>query len=251
MQGDSFCQRLVREAAGFLTEKGYCQFLCNWAHMKNQNWEERLSAWFKDTASNVWVLRGSTEEPSAYARAWVRHIVGEKAPEFGPLYEEWMKYYAREGIEAMSMGLITMQRSTGGSNWFRVDPQPEAKRRDVGEDIIRVFEAKDFLTTVQTDASLMRAVLRVNPDLRLDIRCEPSEAGWRAVSRHLRVEKGFGMDAQTDELACNFIVRCNGERTVADVLSEIASASGLDTEKITALAAKSSSESASYMVSQP
>lgn len=233
MQGDQFCQRLVRGAAQVLNERGYCQFLCNWAHLKDQDWEERLAGWFKDTGCNVWVLRGATEEPAVYARKWIQHIEADESPDFPRMYQEWMNYYARERIEAISMGMITMQRASGSANWFRIDPQPEAKTRDLGDDIIRIFEVKDFLSTVQTDDSLLNAVLRSSPDLRLDIRYEPSPDGWRALSHHLLVEKGLGFNARTDELACNFIIRCDGKRTVRDVLAEIASISGLDVDRIT------------------
>jgi hypothetical protein len=144
-----------------------------------------------------------------------------------------MNYYTRERIEAISMGLITMQRAAGAVNWFRIDPQPEAKTRDLGEDVIRIFEVKDFLNTVQSDDSLMKAVLLPRHGLRLDMQYEPSANGWRALSRHLRLEKGLGFVAQTDELACDFIARCDGKRTVGNALSELASSSCLDLAKIT------------------
>jgi hypothetical protein len=266
MQGDQFCQRLVSEAAQVLSERGYCQFLCNWAHLKNQNWEERLSGWFKGTDCNVWVMHGTTEELSAYARKWIQHIELESSPDFPRMYDEWMNYYTREGIEAVSMGLITMQRSSGSGNWFRIDPQPEAKTRDLGEDVIRTFEVTDYLRTVQTDTALMAGVLQPSPDLRLDIRCEPSAGEWRPLSRQLRIDKGLGAVAQTDELGCAFIVLCDGQRTVSDILSEIARSSGLDEEKITPgslhvirqllqraflLPAKPRVERDSYMAPQP
>jgi hypothetical protein len=233
MQGDQFCQRLVRGAAAALSEKGYCQFLCNWAHLKDQDWRDRLAGWFEGTGCNVWVLHGATEEPGVYARKWIQHIEADDSPDFPRIYDEWMSYYARERIEAISMGLITMQRGSS-KNWFRIDPQPEAKTRDLGEDIIRIFEVKEFLNTVQSDESLMRAVLQVRPELRLDIRYEPSAGGWHPASRRLFVERGLGFSAQTDDLACNFIVRCDGTRTVREVLLETASNAGLDADRIAA-----------------
>jgi hypothetical protein len=234
MQGDQFCQRLVQGAAQSLSEKGYCQFLCNWAHLKGQDWKERLAGWFQGTGCNTWVLYGTTEDPGVYARKWIQHIEVPDSPDFSHIYREWMRYYAQEHIEAMSMGLITMQRAGSRPNWFRIDPQPEAKARDLGEDIIRIFELKDFVSSVQSDDSLVKCVLRPAPELHLDIRYEPSAEGWRPLSHHLRVETGFASVAQTDELASSFIVRCDGTRTVGAVLSEIASISGLDTDKIAA-----------------
>jgi hypothetical protein len=162
------------------------------------------------------VLHGATEDPGAYARKWINHIESEDSPEFPRIYNEWTTYYERERIEAISMGLITIQRASAGPNWFRIDPQPEAKSRDLGEDIIRIFEVKKFLSTVESDEILMKAVLRPSPELRLELKCEPSENGWNTVSRRLLVERGLAFVAQTDELACAFIAKCNGKRNVRD-----------------------------------
>jgi hypothetical protein len=231
-QGDQFCQRLARGAAQSLSDRGYCQFLCNWAHLKGQDWTDRLAGWFKGAGCNVWVLHGSTESPDTYAKKWIEHIQQEGTPEFNRMYQEWMAYYEREQIEALSMGLITMQKGSGGPNWFRIDSQPEAKHRDLGEDILRIFAVKDFLNAAPDNDSLMKAVLRPSPALRLELKCEPSANGWSPVSRRLVRDAGLGFVAQTDELACAFIAQCDGKRTVHDALSEVASGSGLDAGKI-------------------
>jgi hypothetical protein len=232
MQGDQFCQRLVRGAAQHLTEKGYCQFLCNWAHLQGQDWEERLKHWFEGTGCNVWVMRGATEDPTVYAKKWIEHIEADESPDFPRIYEEWMDFYRRERIEAISMGMITMQRSPGAPNWFRIDPQPEVKNRDLGNDIIRIFELKDYLGTVQSDDALLKAALRPNPDLRLDVQYEPAADGWRPLSHVLRIERGLGFIAKTDELAAKFITGCDGTRTVDALLKEIASIARMDYDQM-------------------
>ena len=232
MSGDQFCRQLARSAGKFLNERGYCQFLCNWAHVQGRDWEEQLAGWFQETGCNAWVLRGATDDTSAYAKKWIQHFEAGNSSEFTRLYDEWMSYYTREGIESISMGLVTMQRNGKSGNWFRIDSQPELKNRDLGEDIIRIFELADFLNTVQKDESLMNAVLQPAAELRLDVQYEPSAQGWHALSHRMQIGRGFGFVAQIDELGCNFIARCDGKRAVGDALREVASISGLTMDRI-------------------
>jgi methylase of polypeptide subunit release factors len=232
MKGDEFCQRLVRNAAAFLNEKGYCQMLCNWAHLKGQDWKERLAGWFKGTGCNVWVLSGPTQEPADYAKNWIQHIESADSPDYRRVFVEWMQFYEREQIEAMTFGLVTMQRSAG-ANWFRVDPQPQAQTRGLGEDITRIFELKDFLSSLENDEALLNCALRARPELRLDVRYEPSADGWRAVLHNIRIDSGLSFNAEVDPLAADFIGRCDGRRPVAAVLAEVAAAHHLEIGKIT------------------
>jgi len=232
MQGDQFCQNLVRGAAESLNEGGYCQFLCNWAHLKGQDWQERLSKWFDRTGCDAWVLRGETEDTSAYAKKWIKHFEPGDSADFGRIYGDWMNFYTSEGIEAISMGFITMRRRSTGANWFRIDTQPETKSRDLGEDIIGAFELRDFLDTVQDDESLMRAVLRPADELHLAVEYKTSVHGWTAVSRQLQKKRGFGFTANTDELCSGFIGRCDGKRTVGELVKEVASISSLPEDRI-------------------
>ena len=233
LQGDQFCQRLVRGAAEALNQGGYCQFLCNWAHLKGQDWQERLAGWFKGAGCDTWVLRGATEDTSQYAKKWIEHFEPADSSEFNRLYEEWMDYYTRERIEAVSMGFVTMRRTSASENWFRIDNEPEVKQRDVGADIIRIFELRDFLRTVENDL-LLDAVLKPATELRFNVEYERSGEGWRAVSHRLQLIRPLGFGAQTDELGWSFISRCDGKRTVGDVLREVASNSGLNADSIKA-----------------
>jgi hypothetical protein len=232
MQGDRFVQRLVRGAPEALNEGGHCQFLCNWAHVKGQDSEERLAAWFKGTGCDVWILRADTDETSEYAKRWIEHFEPRNSPDFDRIYDEWMSFYARENIEAISMGFVTMRRRQNAQNWFRVEREPAIKKRDLGEDIALMFELQDYLDTLPNDESLMNAVLRAAPELQLQIQYETSTEGWRAQSYQLQLTRALGFAAKADELTCVLVGKCNGTRAVRDILSELGSTSGLSADQL-------------------
>src|SRR6185295_4126680 len=118
MKGGQFCRQLARGAAQALNEGGYCQFLCNWPHLKDSDWREQFSSWFSETGCDAWVLLGEANDTSSYAKNWIKHFESQESSKFQKTYEEWMSYYKQEGIHAIGTGLITMRRRTNSSNWF-------------------------------------------------------------------------------------------------------------------------------------
>jgi hypothetical protein len=78
----------------------------------------------------------------------------------------------------------------------------------------------------------MSAVLKPPQDLRLGVEFEPSIDGWRAVSHQLQIQNGLAFEVQIDNLGCDFIARCDGKRTVGDILREVAAVSHISPDKI-------------------
>src|SRR5438105_12049399 len=124
--------------------------LCNWAHFSGQDWEQQLAKWFAETGCEVWVIRSRKDEAANYARLWIQEIFGEESEEFDERFHEWMDYYEREGIEAMSMGLINIRRVGDRPTHIRIDDAP-AMVEASGADILRLIELRSFLHAVQRD----------------------------------------------------------------------------------------------------
>jgi hypothetical protein len=232
MHGDQFCQRIVREVPRFLREGGYCQILCNWAHYAGQDWQERLAGWFDGAGCDAWVMRSETRDASTYATVWIRGTEEDNPAHFAQLYEDWMTYYEREGIEAMSAGLITMRRRSAGTNWFCADDAPEKMLGPCGDAIARRFELRDFLATMRQDRSLLEARLCVAPDVRWDQQCEPSGERWQVVSSQLRLASGLAYAGNIDSYVASLILRCNGQRPLRELLADLAPSVGSDVEGI-------------------
>jgi SAM-dependent methyltransferase len=232
MHGDQFCQRIVREVPSFLRAGGYCQILCNWAHYTGQGWQERLAGWFEGSGCDAWVMRSETRDASTYATVWIRGTEADNPAHVAELYDDWMTYYEREGIEAMSAGLITMRRRDGDTNWFCADDAPEKMLGPCGEAIARRFELRDFLANMREDRALLEARLWVAPEVRWDQQCEPSGATWQVVSSQLRLASGLVYSGNIDSYIASLVLRCNGQRPLRELLAELAIPLGGDLEGI-------------------
>ncbi len=228
MEADQICRKIVREAPGFLREGGYCQILCNWAEYPGQDWRERLAGWFDGTGCDVWVMRSETRNAATYASAWIRHTERQEPEQYAQRFEEWMNCYERQGIEAVSAGLITMRRSRDHRNWFRAEDGPEKMLGPCGDHIVRGFELRDFLETVSEDSILLQTRLRVSPDVRLERQSTPSPEGWVEVSALLHLEKGLTYTGNADPYIANLIIGCHGQRPLGDLLADMAVSLGAE-----------------------
>ncbi len=233
MSSDQFCKKIVRQVPQFLREGGYCQIMCNWAHVAGRKWHDRLASWFGETGCDAWVMRTATRSLSEYTLDW--NEGRNHQPGFSQLYQEWMAYYKQQRIEAISTGLITMRRTSGRPNWCCVGNAPEkitGEAGAVGEAIRRGFESHDFLLTVQEDPPLLNAQLTAAPNSSLLQLHQPSSQGWRQVGVRLQMSSGLCFSEDVDQHVAELVVGCDGKRTVGDLMVALAARRKVSVESI-------------------
>ena len=226
MEADQVCRSIVHQVPRFLNEGGYCQILCNWAHLGGQDWRERLAGWFEGTGCDVWVMRSETRDAETYASTWIRHTERDEPEAFRERFDRWLAYYESQRIEAVSAGVITMRRTTGRVNWYRCDDAPEKMVGPCGDCIVRGFELHDFLETVGEDSALLDTRLKVSPHVRLHRQSEPSSDGWIDVAADLHLARGLAYTGTVDPYVANLVVGCDGRRPLRELVAEMAASSG-------------------------
>lgn len=234
MLGDEVTRSIVRRVPEFLRPGGYCQILCNWAHIAGQDWQERLGGWFEGIGCDAWVMRSDTLESAAYAAKWIRHTERDDPEEFARRFDQWTEYYGQQRIEAISGGLITIRRRPDAVNWFRADDAPEKMLGPVGDGVQQGFELHDFVLATRDDRSLLDHRLRISPDVRLEQRLEPSADGWTMIEARLELARGLAYSGNVDPYMANLLTRCDGKRPLRDLLSELAASLDEDADKISA-----------------
>ena len=229
MRGDEFCRRLVREAASFLEEGGYCQLLINWAHGASQAWEEPLASWFEGTGCDVLAWGAGPEDASSYAITWIRQTEANYLNRLPQLYDTWMNYYEREGIEAVTYGLITMRRSSGRANWMRFMKVATGANSPGGGHVLRLFQLQDFLESTADD-QLLDHRFRLAPEVRLEQRFAPEACGFSVVRTrlHLVGEPSY-VTTEVDTTVTRLVMGFHSERRLREVLDEMAT--GMQVER--------------------
>jgi len=230
---DNFCRGLIRQAPEFLNQGGMFQMCFDWAHMAGQDWKERLAGWFEGLGCDAWLLRTDTHSAADYAHIWVRDTEQETDEGSGRLYDEWVSYYEAQGVEAVSTGLIAMRRAGGRANWLRIEELPAGSGGSVGDAVALGFELHDYLEAVRVDELLLGEKLRVSPLVRLEESSEPTGHGWRVKSAQISLVGGLTYSSPVDLRLAGLIARCDGERTVGELLSELTAATNSDLGRIT------------------
>jgi hypothetical protein len=220
MAGDEMCRTIAREAPRLLAGGGFCQFLANWTVGEGEDWKERLAGWFEGTGCNAWVLRRGSQSPDEYATTWIESEQGEAG--LARSLPTWMDYYRGLGVDAIDSGLVTMQRTTAAPPWFRADDSPETMVYPAGDEIVRTFEAEDYLAARPDDAALLAGRYRVSPDTRLAQEFDPGHDSWNLVATWLRRTMGLNWSGSIDIAGANVLVRCDGTRSMRDLLVELA-----------------------------
>jgi SAM-dependent methyltransferase len=228
MEGDDVCRTIARQASAHLNAGGYCQFLANWAVVEGQDWRRRLAGWFEGTGCDAFVLRRGTTAPDEYAAIWIED------DDFETSFQDWMRYYERLGIQAIESGLVTMRRSDRATCWFTSEDSPETMTFPAGDDLLRRFEAEDYLAAHPADEALLATRFRLSTDARLDQQLVPAEGGWGLLDNQLRRTEGLHWSGYVDADGAEMLARCDGTLSMATLLADLAESVGPDAAELQA-----------------
>jgi methylase of polypeptide subunit release factors len=229
MDLDGLCRRLVKECPEHLNEGGYMQMLCEWAQIKGQPWEERIAEWLQGTGCDAWVMKGVTQDPEEYAQHRIRETSPDPSQD-SESYGQYMDYYRRSGVQAIHDGLIVMRRRSG-QNFVRIEVVPPAPSGNLGEMILSTFAAHDLLRENASDEKLLRLSPRLADHVRLEQTCIAADAQWKAEALNLRLTSGFPFHVAVQPLVAEFLVTCDGTRTMGSAIQDFAAK--LDTPRET------------------
>jgi len=220
MDLDQLCRRFVKEAPAHLCENGYFQLLCEWAQVRGQSWQERVSEWLEGTGCDAWVVMGHKQDPSEYAQ----HRISETtaAPERDlELYSSYISYYRERNVEAIHDGIIAM-RKRSGKNWILLEESALVPQDPFGESVLAIFSARDFLRSHAADEDMLGVKLHLAPHARLEQFFQPGEGQWQPTSLNLRLMKGIPFFIGLQSPVAGFVGACDGNHTVGELINTLA-----------------------------
>jgi hypothetical protein len=180
------------------------------------------------------VVRAETRDPVVYADTWIRHSEGDDAEDFAERLDEWLAYYRRLGIEALSAGMLTLRKRSSGNNYFRYDDGPPSMLGPAGDDVEQRFAAYDFLERAADPRQLLASVFEVSPQTRLTHECAAQREGWRVIRTSLAKAAGFAYSAEADPLVAAIIGGCDGQQTLSEVMTAVSESHELPLQELAA-----------------
>ncbi len=216
MELDGLCRLFVKQAPTHLNEGGYFQMLCEWAQVRGETWQERLTEWLQGTGCDAWVLKGTTQDPPQYAQERIRDVPASPERD-SELFNDYMSYYRGREVEAIHGGLITM-RQRPGKNWILMEENTQTPKEPFGDYVESLFAARDLLH--DSKDALLAAKLRLAPHVRLEQVLEHADSRWRAKSLTLHMGHGLPYSVNVQPLVAEFLGRCDGSRPLAQLIDD-------------------------------
>ncbi len=232
MEGDALCERIVRGAPGLLNEGGYCTVLVNWHHRNPDDWRDRPLSWLDSSGCDIMLLCSETEDPISYASSWLSRDAAVPPEKFPETLDRWLEYYDCLGIGKISFGALVLRRRTGVKNWVFSDRASEYRAKGPCSDQLkRIFAAQDILDSGK-DILGLRFILTSEHELTQTL--EADEGTWKVSSAQIRQSGGFPFTGNVDRLMATLLAGCTGERTLGELVRDIARGLNMDPGKIEA-----------------
>ena len=234
MRSDEFCREFIRSVPAYLAPGGFCQLKCNLAHHAGEDWKERLKAWFDGLGCDVVVWVERVEDASEYAMTWIVGTESHDLDKIPDIYQQWMDYYDEEKIEAISYLLVTMRRNDSGRNWTHIDDVHRTITGPCSAELLKTFAFKDNYRSLDTDAELLKSAPRLAADVHIQQEHTMGADGLQAAETRLRKTGGSQFIISVEPYIGSLAARFDGQRSVRDVLEEMAHAFGQRAETIQA-----------------
>ena len=229
LEGDSVSEVILRESPAHLCEDGCMVSLISWHHQNDEDWYSRPCAWVKASGCDFWLLRATSEDPLNYAAHSLRQSEGLGSPQYAELLDQWVEFYRDQGFVKLALGAAILRKRAASRNWIHCEElSGAAVETDAGEQLHRVFAAEDFLAGLNDDEELLHARVRIHADHVLEQKLVAAEDGWMSQSLVLKPAHGIEHRATIDARVLMLLSRCNGTRTVRELISDVSKNHGVD-----------------------
>jgi hypothetical protein len=227
--GDKVSELILRESPAHLCEGGLAVALISWHHETEKDWASRPCAWVEESGCDFWLLRATSADPLDYAANSLRQTERIGSPRYSELLDQWVEFYREHGFTRLALGAAILRKRAAPKNWIHCEEMSGAAvRSDAGEQIQRVFAAEDFLANLSDEAELLNARVTIHPAHVLEQKLVAGDDGWVSQSLVLKPANGIEHCAAIDARVLVFLSRCNGTRTVRDLISDVSQADTVD-----------------------
>lgn len=233
---DSVCRTLISQARAVLRPGGIGVMLVNWIRHEGEDPFQPPSSWVAGTGLDAAVIHHFSEDGETYARRWLQTTEQGADPSE---VTRWTEQYRACDVSAIAMGLVTVHRpfTEVRAPWFAsyAAPLSRANRRK-GDHLRQLVALQEFLQGPAGSAgepdALLGVVLRPAESHELN-RTHVSRGGtYHPSDARARIGVGFPFSVRLDVGTAEVLGRCDGHRTLGEVLSKVTTELGVDSSEM-------------------
>ena len=217
--GDALVERVVTEGARHLAEGGVLQVLGSWAHLRGQDWTDRVAGWVGHTGCDAHVVQREVLDPYTYIEVWLADAGLTGSPAYADKYGEWADYFDRLGIEAVGLGWLTLRRAGRTDPQVRIEDWPHPVEQPIAPALGAGLHSVDRLATT-SDAEILATRWRLADDVVQETTGRPGAADPEHVV--FRQQRGFRRAVALDTATAGILGACDGELTLGRITDSVA-----------------------------
>ena len=218
LPGDRVVEHIVRGVPDLLREGGTAQVLGNWMVMRDQPWEERLSAWIQDC--DAWVVQREVVDLPSYVELWLKDAGLHGSPVYHERYDTWLSWFEEQGAEAVGFGWINLRKtSRADGTGLRLEGWPYDIEQPIGPEVAAFFERTAAVGELG-DEALLASRLVARADLRQETYGAPGAEDPEEIV--LRQQLGMRRARQVDTVEAALVGACDGELSLGQILAALA-----------------------------
>ena len=230
LEGDSVSRSVVAAASTHLEQNGFATILVSWAHDPDADWSAPLREWVDGSGCDAWLLHDSTQDPLTHAARWNRDHSGGDADAFREVLDRWLAYFERLGIAGIAYGAVILRRRSG-ANWVRADELAGDRLGPAGGQILRVFDAADFLADAD-ERAVLDGTFALADAARVGQQAVLEDGTWKLAEVTLDLEEGLRFHASLDPGTAELLAALDGRRPLATVVEDLAARQKVDRDDL-------------------
>jgi methylase of polypeptide subunit release factors len=227
---DALVQRVVIEGADRLADGGFLQVLGNWAHVRGQDWTERIDGWVRPTGCDAHVVQRETLDVTEYIELWLADAGLAGSPDYLSSYDGWLDYFEHLGIEAVGLGWLVLRRSGRAQPQLRIEDWPHPLEQPIAPALAAEPARIDVVQRL-SDASLLETRWRLAADVIEETQGIPGFGDPQHLV--LRQQRGFRRAIQLDTAQAGIVGACDGDLPLGTIIDSVARLTGVDAAVLT------------------
>jgi hypothetical protein len=216
---DGLVEQVVRQGVHHLREGGVLQVLANWAHVRGEDWHDRIGGWLAGTGCDAHVVQREVLDVYEYVELWLADAGLAGSPDYVRRYTEWLDYFAALGIEAVGMGWLLLHRVDHASPDVRIEDWPYPVEQPIAPALTAELAAVRLERRLSDEELLSRRWV-----LASDVVEETTGLPGQADPQHivLRQQRGFRRAVEAGTALAGVLGACDGELSLGQIIATVA-----------------------------
>lgn len=214
---DGLVEALVRGAGDHLAEGGTMQVLGNWAHVRGEDWTDRVRGWIEPTGCDALVLQRELLDPYEYIELWLNDAGLAGSEQYVGRYAEWLEYFDALGIEGVGLGWMSLHRAGHESPHLQLEEWPHSVEQPIGQAF--AVQQRGVRLSRRSDEEMLATSWRL-----VDTVQETYGLPGAADPEHvvLRQRGGLRRAVEADTALAGVLGACDGELPLGVIIRAVA-----------------------------